>query len=563
MADTIDKIALINGYDSPLEMVVKFVIPYSLGSFIVGSFIIALIPALPLWFGFGLIFFGGAYGFLAPAMKFYQQKADIERRLFFFITYAGTVSTMKISISQLFTRLSDKKYFGSIGMLFEKILYLAKAWNLGYASACRHIGNSCPSRIMADFLDRMAVAVEMGQELGPYMIEEQAAVMSDFGSEYKKQIETLKTLQEVFISLSISAALVLGVILLGPLLADMDMNASMINALIGFVVMDLMLIMMFKANTVYDPIYAEISYENTTQKKLRIIMFVCVFISLGIFVTLGNTTAMPFLFNLAFSSLPLIIPSFLYRQYEEQMIKSDYAFPVYIRAIGSSIDVRRGAVARALQATQVHDFGILNKPSLDLYKRLKLGNDKFKCWHIFGSDIGTYLIYNFARIFSQSVYLGGNAKKIGQIISTNLTKVLELRKMKYHIKDGIKHSFYGILIGLSATLFVSVKISELLVAAFSSSNTGSSEMQEFISSILPNAIIDFQMVFFLLSLLLVVHVIMMCYGISIIHGTRFSNYFLDIVIMIWLVAIISWAGPMMVKNLIPDVNVVLSGGGEI
>ena len=47
----------------------------------------------------------------------------------------------------------------------QKILYLAKQWNLGYAKTCRMIAKISPSAIFADFLDRMAAVLDFGEDL--------------------------------------------------------------------------------------------------------------------------------------------------------------------------------------------------------------------------------------------------------------------------------------------------------------------------------------------------------------------------------------------------------------
>lgn len=551
----LDKLALVNNHETFVELFVSHSMPIVTSFFAAGAIILSLLKNLPFWIGAGIMFAGVVWAFLIPLYKYFSIKKDIEKHLYLFITYAGTVSTMKLTNAKIFTLISEKKIFGRIGNIFEKIIYLAKSWNMGYAYSCRRIAKSCPSKILEDFLDRLAVSLDMGEEVGKFFMEEQNSVMNDFSTQYKQNLETIKMLQEIFISFSISGALVIGIVLLSPLISDLIIEEAIMKTAIGFIAVDVFLVAMIVANIIFDPLYTEVKNENTDEKKLHYITIGAHFVGLTVFVFLHNFTDMSFMFVMAWSFLPLIIPSYFDGQEEERLTKCDAAFPVYIRAIGSSINVRQGAVASALQATQVHDFGILNKPSINLYKRLKLGNDKFLCWQLFGSEVGSYLGYHFSRIFSQSIYLGGKAGIIGNIVSQNFQDILSLRKLKYQIKDGMRNAFYGALFGLAATVFVSVEISRTLVKAFTGGMGTDMSMSEFVGSILPTASINFELVLLILSAMLVVHIIVKCFVLSVVHGTKISSYYFDMVVMVWICAILSWLLPILVAQMIPDFSI--------
>lgn len=559
----LEKVALVNNYESFIELFVSHVMPISVSFLVLGTIILSFLQNLSPWFGFIVILAGFLWGFGWPFFRFYSLKKNIEKHLYLFITYAGTVSTMKISNANIFRLISEKKVFGAIGDVFEKIIYLAKTWNMGYAYSCRKIAKSCPSEILEDFLDRMAVALDMGEEIGKFFIDEQVSVMNDYSTRYKQNLETLKMIQEIFISFSISGALVMGIVLLSPLITDMVIEDIVFRVAVGFIIIDILLLVMVLVNIVFDPLYTEVRHENVDEKRIHKLNIASHFLALFLFVVLLNFTNLSFVFVMAFSVLPLIIPSLYDNQEETRLMKCDASFPVYIRAIGSSISVRQGAIPTALLATQVHDFGILNKPSINLYKRLKLGNDKYECWNLFGSEIGSYLGYHFSRIFSQSVYLGGKADVIGNIVSNNFQRILSLRKFKYQIKSNMRGAFYGAYIGLAATLYVSVDISKTLVKAFTGGAGGDMDLSDFIGNMFPTGTIDFEMIVLVISVMLVIHAIFKCIILSLVHGTKISSYYFDMVFMIWICALLSWIVPLLVAQMIPDLSVAAATSSEV
>jgi archaeal flagellar protein FlaJ len=559
----LEKVALVNNHESFVELFISHSLPITVSFLALGTIILSALQNLPWWSGFLIIVAGFLWGFGWPFYRYFSMKKDIEKHLYLFITYAGTISTMKISNANIFKLISEKKVFGAIGDIFEKITYLAKSWNMGYAYSCRRIARSCPSKILEDFLDRMAVSLDMGEEIGKFFIDEQKSVMNDFSTQYRQNLETLKMIQEIFVSFSISGALVMGIVLLSPLITDMVIEDIVLKVAIGFVLVDVLLLIMVLLNIIFDPLYTEVRHENTEERKLHYINIGCHFLALLIFISLLNFSKLSFIFVVAWSVLPLILPSFFAGEEESRLMKSDASFPVYIRAIGSSINVRQGAIASALQATQVHDFGILNEPSIRLYKRLKLGNDKYVCWDLFGSEVGTYLGYHFSRIFSQSVYLGGKAGIIGNIVSNNFQKILSLRKFKYQIKSSMRSAFYGAYFGLAATLYVSVEISRTLVSAFTSTSGGDMELSDFIGNMFPAGNIDFELIILIISVMLIIHAVFKCVILSVVHGTKISSYYFDLVFMIWICALLSWILPIFVAQMIPDISMMGAATSEV
>jgi archaellum biogenesis protein FlaJ (TadC family) len=83
-------------------------------------------------------------------------------------------------------------------------------------------------------------------------------------------------------------------------------------------------------------------------------------------------------------------------------------------------------------------------------------------------------------------------------------------------------------------------------------------MNEFISAIIPNANLNFDVAMLIIGIILITHVIAICIIMKIIHGTKISTYYLDFVLMIWMCAILSWIIPIVVSNVIPDVAVTLA-----
>jgi len=212
-----DKFISSMGFDSINEFLFKFIMPVMVVC--LGLFFTTLVFfQLPIWLPYLFLLSGFIFIGTYPTLVNERKKVDIQENIHFFITYAGTISTLHVNRAMFFKKISQKKKYGIISELAEKIVYLAKAWNLGYARTCRKVAQLSPSRIFADFLDRFAAVMDFGEDLELFLTEEQDAVMDDYQTDYSKSLENIRLLQEVFISMTIAIAFAMSAALLLPLI---------------------------------------------------------------------------------------------------------------------------------------------------------------------------------------------------------------------------------------------------------------------------------------------------------------------------------------------------------
>jgi len=139
----------------------------------------------------------------------------VHENIHLFITYIGAIASLDVSRVRVFTEAGKKEEYGEITKTINRIIYLAKDWELGFAKTCRKIASIEPSIIFSEFLDRLAAALDFGEPLDLFLFKEQRAVMDEYEMEYKKSLEWMDTLRDMYSSLMIAGAFVfVGAILL-------------------------------------------------------------------------------------------------------------------------------------------------------------------------------------------------------------------------------------------------------------------------------------------------------------------------------------------------------------
>lgn len=554
----LERLAMVVGYKNATEMIIKYFLPFAglslfliilLSLFISSSLIMLLVVAL---LGLGVVGY--------PLTLYSTKKKEINTNLHFFITYAGTVSTMDISRTGLFKHIAQKGTFGEISDIFRKALYIAKEWNLGFAGTCRTMARRVPSNIFRDFLDRLAVIMDFGQDLQTFFHEEQEAILDDYQAEYQKSLEVIKLIQELFIAFSISFSFTLAIALLAPVLLDYPMENLILYSSIVIILIDVVLIIMILQFIPSDPVFH--SFDNYKEiRQTKVVFWVTLAFCSLIFLILG-LLPIPFFLRFAMSVTPLLLPAVMGSVAEDNVLKRDRQFPLLSRVLGSAIEVRNGAVITSLRSIQVHEFGSLHQMVVGLYRRLRIGSDKYKCWHLFAVESGSNLITNFSRIFAESVYLGGNAEQIGEIVSKNTQRLLSMRKMRLQLAQGLRGAFYGSLVGLAATMYVTSKISEMLVQLFSPPTDVQEATASFVGSIIGSSVeVDFTKVMFYISMMIIGHAIASSTILKIIDGGSWYSSMVDFIIMVWIGALLSIFLPDIVQSFLPDVSTVWTGGG--
>ncbi len=534
------------GFKSYTEFFYKVVVPV-ISATMICFFAAIFYTRWPFYVPYIILGIGLAVIGLYPYMMHEQRKVRMHENIHLFITYAGTLATLRINRTMMFRKIAEEKEYGELADFADRIIYLAKAWNLGYAKTCRKMALLSPSRIFGDFLDRLAAVMDFGEDLEVFLTEEQDAVMDDFANEYSKSLQNIRMLEDVFISLTISIAFAMAAALLLPLLMGISILVVVKYSLLGLVLMDLMLVLMIHGFIPSDRIcHSLMILDEGTKKVLKSFVIVAPvsFLICAVFLYIDR---FPFLFSLAAGFTPLLIVGILAQQEENAVFKRDKAFPTFIRAVGGATSTRGGGVTNSIGALRVHDFGVLNQMVISLYRRLKVGSERFMAWMYFAGETGSNLINYFIQIFAKSIYMGGDGIKVSEIISKNFTRLLSLRKLRLQLAAGLRGALYGALLGFVTTVYMSAEITHLLSGMFNNAlqNAMSQEnMANLVSSIIPAVpMVPMDAVSQYIGYIVIIHSFISAVIIKLVDGGSKYAALFDFVLMVWIGTLLSWGIP--------------------
>ena len=396
-----------------------------------------------------------------PKMQLDAKRVQIEQNLHYFITHMGVLATSDMPLTAVLGLISNKKQYMALSTEIEKIYNLINSWHMSTPDACRFIAKRTPSKVFSDFLDRFAHALESGEDPEEFLTIEQDVVMREFEILFKGSLSRIGRLQEMYMSLVMSLLFMGSMGIIMPLITGSDPIGIVGMTTFLFLFMEVMMLFMVKSKAPKDSLWHTL--DKTDQEKKMMawypMMFVLVAI-IGIISIVFLSDILEPQLILAVSIAPLAVPGAIFGRQEKKIKRADDNYPSFIRSLGSSSASRGGIVEYALKELRLHDFGALTTAIRNLYVRLSTGINKMLAWHHFSLETGSNLIQRCNEMFIESVDIGGKPDKIGNIISDNFIHIISLRKLRYDAGAGITGTLYGLIGGVSATLYLSLAVVE-------------------------------------------------------------------------------------------------------
>lgn len=449
----------------------NYVIPVTITSIIFPFAVILLVPPviggnllmLIMLVPFILMGFTVVY----PLISLESKKKDIDNNIHYYVTHMGVLATSQMSRVEILHRLSKNEAYGYLAKETGRIYALINYWHVNFPVACRFIGQRTPSWLFADFLDRMAHAVQAGQDFEKFVISEQSVVINDFITMYKDSLNSINMVKEMFISMSMSLIFIVAFSIIMPIITGINSSALVAGAIIIYLGTELVILMYAKSKVPTDRIWHTLEIETSADRRMKwsmpISITLCILFT-GILLAYSN---LPTTIMFAAALTPLLITGLIARQEENKIKRYDNNFAAFIRSLGGAAGSRSGLILESLKELTSHDFGPLSKNIKKLYKRLKIRVDNKRSWEHFAAGTGSNLIERFATMFVEGTNVGGKPGMIGEIISRNFIDILSMRKLRYSSASGLVGVLYGLTAGIASTMFLSITIISMLMSLFS------------------------------------------------------------------------------------------------
>ncbi|AGN02342.1 flagellar assembly protein J [Salinarchaeum sp. Harcht-Bsk1] len=547
--------AILDSYeemDMPMERYLLLVIAPA-ASFFVFTLVATLQVPLPLVLRLpipGLGFLGVVAAVIYPKLAQNRAKAAIGDRLHLFVTHMTILSTTNIDRVVVFRKLANEQEYGPLADEMRRIVELVDTWNQSLDDACRMRARQVPNDALADFLERLAYTLNAGQELGDFLLAEQDMIIRNYVTHYRSSLDNLEVLKDLYLSmiLSMTFALVFAVVL--PILTGSNPTVMVAAVIMMFFIVQLGFLYAVRVMTPNDPVWYQddekrLPYDLRVVASLAIaIVLMLLIVVLAILSALGVPplppsihASIPLPFYVAIPITPLLVPGIVIRREEQRIRSRDEEFASFIRALGASESVKQSTTSNVLSTLRTREFGPLTDTIDNLYKRLNIRIDTLWAWDYFAAESHSFLIQKFSEMYVVGREMGGDPKVLGELISKNLSEVLQLREQRAQSTVTFVGLLYGITAAAAFAFFIGLEVVNVLTAMSAGLQTPDNMA---VGNIIYPDIYNIPLIEFLLIMLVLINAMISSLMIRAADGGNSANAYMHFVFLTWIGATVGW-----------------------
>ena len=447
---------------------------------------VLLIFTLPILASLGAIAF--------PMLEVTRSANMIEREMHMFITRMGILSLGEVGAQTIFDILKQMRDYGELASEVQKIETLVDKWNTSLPEAARIVAQQSPSPLWTDFLDRMAFSIEAGQPIDEFMRSEQETVAEQYNTLYDTRLESVDTMQEIYVSM-VTAGL-FGLVIAGIHLvlfevggendAPIEIAARLRFLLLAsflFIIIQVAAMMAFRATIPRDLIFARDELETPFRINFRrallasgavslFLLLVTIYVVASSWEAISSQWDRYGLILIAAPLSPLLVPAWLIRKEETNVLRRDTAYPDFIRALGGTAQARSAEPSATIKALRGVDFGMLDYSIDRLEKRLSTRIDSDRAWDYFNADTNSAVISRYTRIYIEGAQSSGKPASTAEMVSRSVGNLLSLRRRRALSANTMWGVALGLLIASVTSLNVTISIVLQLGEAIAGVATG-------------------------------------------------------------------------------------------
>lgn len=456
------------------------------GALFAGFSGILLLLFLPILAAMGAISF--------PLLEVSRSANLIEREMHMFITRMGILSLGEVGAQSIFDILKQMRDYGELASEVQRIETLVDKWHTSLPEAARIVAQQSPSPLWTDFLDRMAFSIEAGQPIDEFMRSEQETVAEQYNTLYDTRLESVDTMQEIYVSM-VTAGL-FGLVIAGIHLVLFEVGGDndtpievaarlryLLLASMLFIIIQVGAMMAFRATIPRDLIFARDELDtpfriNFTRSILTAgaISLFLLLITIIVVVSSWNEISSQWdrygLILLAAPLSPMLVPAWLIRREEGYVQRRDGAYPDFIRALGGTAQARSAEPSATIKALRGVDFGLLDASIDRLERRLATRIDSDRAWDYFNADTNSAVISRYTRIYIEGSQSSGKPAETAEMVSRSVGNLLSLRRRRALSANTMWGVALGLLIASVTSLNVTISIVLQLGEAIAGVATG-------------------------------------------------------------------------------------------
>ncbi len=349
-------------------------------------------------------------------------KSKLSFDMLYQLSYMSTIAASGVPRDQIFERAaklkcSSAEYFNRVELARQRLKY-------DYARACRAVGEPAKEPEIKGLLLRLSSSLISGEPEAEFLSREAKARAEDYENEYGRALEGLKMWTDAYVSLILSAVLIVVIGIVSTMIYKIEIGLIMGMAFIcvSVTVMGVWLIWLIapKEDTV-------LSWSGSKEQKLASGLFKPTLIVVIIVGSLFLLTGQDIGIALIIVSSLLLPIGYLMTKDDKKIFKRDDEVGTFLRSLGGVCAALGTTVNAALGRLDLDAINVLRISVKNLHTRLTAGIRPRLSWKKFIDETGSELANRSVGMFYDAIEVGGSAGLAGQHAAAYASRVALLR----------------------------------------------------------------------------------------------------------------------------------------
>jgi len=367
------------------------------------------------------------------AKKRIQSSADksaMQFDMLYQLSYMSVIASAGVPRSQIFSfaarvPCASAEYFRKIEVACRQLQY-------DYARACQVVGDSVKDEDIKGLLLRFSSSLLSGEPEKDFLVREAEALGEAYSNSYSGKLETLKLWTDAYVSLIMSAVLVVIVGIVSTMIWKMQTSfiLGLVTVSVVVTTVGLWLIYLMTPRE-----YKVLRKPGSREQKMVQAMFrllAPVAIAFAALCLVANRGLGPALIVLGIFSLPV---GYISRIDDTKVDRRDSELGAFLRSLGGVATATGSTVRESVSKIDFRAIHYLYKDVVRLHKRFAYGIKAKLCWDRFIEETGSEVANRSVGMFYDAIDIGGEPEQAGYHASLFANKISLLRARRKNVSS--------------------------------------------------------------------------------------------------------------------------------
>jgi len=174
------------------------------------------------------------FGFyLYPSLQKSSFEQGVGSELPFATIYMSAIAGSNIEPTKIFKIIADSPEYNYIGTEMRKVINQVEIYGFDLVTSLKNVAKSTPNKKLSELLNGMAINISSGSSLKSFLEKKAEALLSDYKLERTKYSSVAGTFMDVYISILITAPLILVLLIVIMSLTKLNLGGLSADSLVG------------------------------------------------------------------------------------------------------------------------------------------------------------------------------------------------------------------------------------------------------------------------------------------------------------------------------------------